>query len=139
MIPRTVLGYCGGIKGLAEVPIAAAQELIPSPELIGGIALETPATEIELKAIGPLTQQWCQQLAVGRRLYQEGGFGLGGELALNRDIAPGTKRRGLLNPAQQVSGAAHLVVAERSLVDEVKPLSHRRFGGLVITGVLFSR
>ena len=127
------------VKGIAKGAVALAQQLVPGPELIGGVALEAAATEIELKVIRTAVQQWCQQLAVGRGLHQKGGLGLGGELALDRDVAPLAKGRGLLDAAQQIGRSPHLFVAERGLVDESKALCHRRFGGGVVGLVLLAR
>ena len=138
MITRHVFWNSLRVKGIAKGAVALAQQLVPGPELIGGVALEAAATEVQLKVIRPAAQQWCQQLAVGRGLHQKGGLGLGGELAFNRDIAPRAKGRGLLDAAQQVSRSPHLLVAERGLMDESKTLCHRRFGGLVIAGVLLA-
>ena len=91
MITGHVLRHRVGVKGVAKGAVTLAQQLVPGPELIGGVTLEAATTEVELKVIRPLAQQWRQQLAVGRGLHQKGGLGLGGELALNRDVAPGSQ------------------------------------------------
>ena len=86
-----------------------------------------------------MPQQWSEQFAVGRGLHQEGGFRFAGELAFDRDVAPLPKQRGAINALKLVGTAAHLLVAERGLVDELHPLGHRFTGGGVVGLGLFAR
>ena len=46
VITRHVFWNSLRVKGIAKGAVALAQQLVPSPELIGGIALEAPATEV---------------------------------------------------------------------------------------------
>lgn len=74
----------------------------------------------------------CRKLAIGRGLHQKGGFGLGGELALDRDVTPLPQCGGLLGAAEQVRRTPHVVVGKRGLVDEIKAIRQRSSGGGVV-------
>ena len=53
VIPGHVLRDHLRIKALPEAAVALAQQLVPGPELIGGVALEAATTQIKLEVIGP--------------------------------------------------------------------------------------
>ena len=126
------------IEALEKLCIAIPELLIPGPEVLRSEFLERTATEIHLELFWPVAEMRSEQLAVGQCLNQKSGFGLAGELALDRDVAPFPQQRGLINAPEQVGTAAHLVVAERGLVDELHTLPHRLTGGCVVGFSLFA-
>ena len=132
MIARGIVWFLVGIKPGSEVAITLAQPFVPTPELGAAIRLELSTTEVELELLRPLPKDWRQQFAIGAGLHQIDRLGVAGELALNRGVTPISKSRGFLDPLQQISRTAHLIVVHRGLPDVFSARAHGCAGRLVV-------